>query len=159
MWKTWWKSSEQEEITLNEEASKGFPEKMEFGLNLGGALGLETLKAKSQKERWGGPEHNDPDSLLQLNKLLSTSKSKIIQNSLMRVGPWGKFKTKEWTQGKMFVSLVYIVITRCCKMHTILSLSFPQLWQFLFPIQYSSDSSSLLKNPNPPPTNKQEKYF
>lgn len=52
MWKTWWKSSEQEEITLNEEASKGFPEKMEFGLNLGGALGLEITKAKSQKGRW-----------------------------------------------------------------------------------------------------------
>ena len=52
MWKTWWKSSEQEEITLNEEASKGFPEKMEFGLNLGRALGLEITEAKSQKGHW-----------------------------------------------------------------------------------------------------------
>ena len=36
-------------MNVNEEASKGFPEKMEFGLNLGRALGLEITEAKSQK--------------------------------------------------------------------------------------------------------------
>ena len=51
-WKPRWKSSEQEEIASNEEASKGFPEKTEFGLNLGGALGLEITEAKSQEGHW-----------------------------------------------------------------------------------------------------------